>query len=266
MDSQLRLFDSSAHEASRQCVNKEQGMNQILSVNWQIFEAINQAATSHSLLGHLMIFGANDVILLAPLFLLILWFSLSPWAPGARAGNGPGGSFATQLRAMGQRFAILGCVAVVLGIALVYVTGHLLYEPRPFVSHPGITHELISHAADSGFPSDHETIISAVATVLVLYLLTVVLPLRRIAAEKSPAAAAALGRAVAVATTLAVLALLAVAYIGVSRVYVGVHYPGDILGGAAYGAISGGVVSAARSIAEPALSPLIRLAQRFRLA
>lgn len=240
-------------------------MNEILSVNWQLFEAVNQPATSHSLLGELMIFGANDVIYLAPLLLLVLWFSLSLWAPGTRSGKEPESPFAAQMRAQGQRFALLGCLAVVLGIILAYGIGYLLFEPRPFISHPGIVHQLIPHAADTAFPSDHETVMAAVATVLVLYLVTVVLPLRRMAGGNSPENAA-LGRAVAVATTLAILGLLAVAYIGVSRVYVGVHYPSDILGGAAAGAIAGGVASAMRPLAEPALNPLIRLAQRFRLA
>ena len=245
-------------------------MNQILSLNWQIFEGINQSATAQSLLGQLMIIGANDVVFLAPLLLLVLWLSLSPLVMGAGARNAPAGSFAAQLRAQGQRFALLGCLAVVLGIILSQVIGQLLYEPRPFVSHPGVVHQLVPHPADTAFPSDHETVMAAVATVLVLYLLTVVLPLRRMAAARPPALDAALGAvlgpAVAIATTLAVLGLLAVVYIGVSRVYVGVHYPGDIAGGAATGAIAGGVASAARPIAEPVLSPLIRVAQRFRLA
>lgn len=241
-------------------------MNQILSINWQLFEAVNQPATSQTFLGHLMIFGAKDVIFLAPLLLLILWFSFSPLAPGPRAGNADVSSFVAQMRAQGQRFALLGCLGVVIAIALSYLLGVVIFEPRPFVSHASVVHKLISHPADTAFPSDHETVIAAVATVLILYLLTSVLPLRRLAAAKSPAAGAALSRTIALVTTLVILSLVAVAYIGVSRVYVGVHYPGDIIGGAASGALAGGVASALRPIAEPALSPLIRLAQRLRLA
>lgn len=241
-------------------------MNEILSLNWQIFESINLSATSKSLLGQLMIFGANDAIFLAPLLLLILWFSLSPLIAGAGASKSSASSLSAQLRGQGQRFAILGCLAIGLGILFSYAIGQVIYEPRPFVSHPGIVHLLISHPADTAFPSDHETVIAAVATVLVLYLVAVALPLRRMAAAKHPAGSAALRRAVAVAVTLAVLGLLAVAYIGVSRVYVGVHYPGDIVGGAASGVLAGSLASAVRPLAEPVLGPLICLAQRFRLA
>lgn len=241
-------------------------MNELLNLNWQVFETINQPASSQSLLGHLMIFGANDVIFLAPLLLVALWLSLAPWALGARASATSDGSSIAQLRAQGQRFAILGCVAVVLAIILNLIVSHLIFEPRPFVAHPGVVHQLVPHAAGASFPSDHEAVISAVATVLVLYFLVVALPVRRLATARSAGAGAVLSRAVAVAAVLAVLSLLAVAYIGVSRVYVGVHYPGDILGGAATGAIAGGIAAATRPIAEPALGPLVRLAQRFRLA
>lgn len=241
-------------------------MNEMLALNWQIFEAINQPADPHSVLGQLMIFGANDAIFLAPLLLLILWLSLASWAPGAHPGPTTNGSFFAQVRAQGQRFAILGCLAAIIALGLNIVIGTLLFEPRPFVSHPSVVHTLISQTADAAFPSDHEAIISAVATTLTLYLLVVVLPQRRLARLKPANPGPAPARAVVVATTLAVLALLAVAYIGVSRVYVGVHYPGDILGGAASGAIAGGIASAIRPVAEPVLGPLIRLAQRLRLA
>lgn len=241
-------------------------MDQLLNLNWQVFEAINQPASSQSVLGRLMIFGANDIIFLAPLLLLVLWLSLAPWTPGARVSATPDGSSFAQLRAQGQRFAILGCLAVILAVIFNLIVSHLIFEPRPFVAHPGVVHQLVPHAAGASFPSDHEAVISAVATVLVLYFLAVALPWRRLANAKSASDSAALSRAVAVAAALAVLSLLAVAYIGVSRVYVGVHYPGDILGGAATGAIAGGVAAAVRPVAEPALGPLVRLAQRFRLA
>lgn len=241
-------------------------MNELLNLNWQVFESINQPASSQSLLGRLMIFGANDIIFLAPLLLLVLWLSLAPWASGARASATPGGSSFAQLRAQGQRFAILGCLAVILAVIFNLIVSHLVFEPRPFVAHPSLVHQLVPHAAGASFPSDHEAVISAVATILVLYLLAVALPLRRFANANSAGGSVVLGRAVAVAAFLAVLSLLAVAYIGVSRVYVGVHYPGDILGGAATGAIAGGIAVAVRPVAEPALGPLVRLAQRFRLA
>ena len=80
-------------------------------------------------------------------------------------------------------------------------------RPRPFDAHPGSVTTLVSRGADPSFPSDHAA--AAVAIAVVLFLAH-----RRI------------GAAVLVLAALVCLA----------RVYVGAHYPGDVLGGALVGA------------------------------
>jgi undecaprenyl-diphosphatase len=83
---------------------------------------------------------------------------------------------------------------------------HLWDRDRPFADHPRAVHLLIAHGADGSFPSDHAAAAFAIATVLfVLH--------RR----------------------LGIVALLAAALMSVARVYVGVHYPGDVLAGALVG-------------------------------
>ena len=80
----------------------------------------------------------------------------------------------------------------------------LVDRPRPFVTHPQIDPLYVVHS--TSFPAGHAATAFACATLLSCFF----------------------------PRGLPWFALLAVA-IGFSRVYVGVHYPGDVLGGAAIG-------------------------------
>lgn len=84
----------------------------------------------------------------------------------------------------------------------------LFARPRPFVTHPEIHPLYVVHS--SSFPAGHAATAFAGATLLAYFF-------RR---------------------GLPWFALLAVA-IGFSRIYVGVHYPGDVLAGAAIGVAVG---------------------------
>lgn len=235
-------------------------LHDLLRVNWQVFEAVNQEAGHAGALDQLMVFGANDVVLVMPLLLLLLWFGLARWSPLRRQmasteTQDVKSEKSDQLRRLGQRMALAGCVAVGIALVLAIVLGNVLYEPRPFVSHPGIVHQLVSHPADPSFPSDHESVAGAVTTVLVLYLLIVLV--------RSIRSRAALRRWVAF---LAVVAVVAALWIGVARVYVGIHYPGDILGGAGCGVIAGICATIVQRVLRPLLDGIIRLAEILRLA
>lgn len=89
------------------------------------------------------------------------------------------------------------------GLLINYLIGLLWYHPRPFAA--GIGRTLIPHVADSSFPSDHLTLIWAISCSLVLN-------------EQARLAG----------WVLAVLGL-PVAW---ARIYLGVHFPLDILGAA----------------------------------
>jgi undecaprenyl-diphosphatase len=95
----------------------------------------------------------------------------------------------------------LAATAVALGINA--VIGLLWYHARPFVA--GAGHHFMHHAADSSFPSDHGTIMFTVALVL---------------AASSVPAAKRFGRS-----------LLPLSFVVAwSRVFLGVHWPMDMLG------------------------------------
>lgn len=99
--------------------------------------------------------------------------------------------------------------AASLALSLNLIIGTCYYRPRPFVHHQ--VKLLISHAQDSSFPSDH----AALAWALTWST-----------------------RAKGMYYGMMVLSLLTM----VARVYVGVHYPSDVIGGAVVGIIASLVI------------------------
>lgn len=113
-------------------------------------------------------------------------------------------------RPQDRQGALAAFVAALGALAIVQLIDHLWDRPRPFVAHPATVHLLVAHAPDASFPSDHVVAAFAIAVVLVAYH-------RR----------------------LGVVALLFAALLAYARVYIGVHYPGDVLGGALLGTLVG---------------------------
>ena len=107
-----------------------------------------------------------------------------------------------QLVAAGVLSAIAAGVALAIGA----VISMAVDRARPFVAHPAQVHLFSHHAADAGFPSDHATAAFAIAGVLVGLLGRRALPV-----------------------------LLAAVLLAAARVLLGLHYPGDVLAGAALG-------------------------------
>ncbi|MCW2998289.1 MAG: phosphatase family protein [Solirubrobacterales bacterium] len=113
-----------------------------------------------------------------------------------------------------RRSAVIATIATPMALVAGAILSAVVTRARPFVDHPEV-HRLISHAADPGFPSDHATASFAIATALLFGVRKVGVGL------------------------LAVATLLAVA-----RVAVGVHWPTDVLAGAALG-VAGACVARA---------------------
>lgn len=123
-----------------------------------------------------------------------------------------------------RRRLLLAAAAGALALVLNVVVGAAWYRPRPFVVAPALIHPLVRHAADSSFPSDHASLSFAVA--LALYALR------------------------ARPRGLAPLALALAVLIGLARLFLGVHWPSDILGSLGVALVS---ALAVRGL-EPALA------------
>lgn len=106
----------------------------------------------------------------------------------------PTGALRPKLAAVSA--AAAGGLALLINVGL----GALWFHERPFVAHPHQTLLLIRHGADNSFPSDHASLAFAVAfAVLAFY--------RR----------------------LGLLMIIGAACIAADRIFVGVHYPIDVL-------------------------------------
>jgi undecaprenyl-diphosphatase len=105
-----------------------------------------------------------------------------------------------------RRASLAAVLSAGLGLAVGKVISELVDRARPFVADPHGVHLFTAHAADPGFPSDHATAAFAIATAIFL--------------RKRGWGTAAL-----VAATI----------LSIGRVALGVHYPSDVLAGAALG-------------------------------
>ncbi|SDD04300.1 Undecaprenyl-diphosphatase [Paenibacillus sp. CF095] len=106
-----------------------------------------------------------------------------------------------------QRIVFYACVASIVALVLTkWGISPAVGHPRPFVEGP--VHQLVAHVPDPSFPSKHASFVFALA-----------------------AASFFIGR------RFGLWMLLLAVLTGVSRVYVGVHYPGDILGGFILGSL-----------------------------
>jgi len=136
-----------------------------------------------------------------------------------------------------QRGAFLAGASALIALGLGQVVGYALPRPRPYLAHP--VHLLINRSVDTSFPSDHATLGFAVAVM--------VWQCNR-----------------KVGVWLLVLALV----LAFSRVFVGAHYPSDVLGGAVLGSVTSLAIAAVSSRGHPrrALDSLFGFLARFHLA
>jgi len=108
--------------------------------------------------------------------------------------------------------AIFAFYGVLVGLFINQIIGILYFHNRPFMDNIGI--QLIKHSAENSFPSDHTTFLFAIAFSYLFFKVK----------------------------KLAVIGLILAFLGGVARIYVGVHYPFDIMGGIFVGFIGAFVV------------------------
>lgn len=106
----------------------------------------------------------------------------------------PEGSQRSKLAALSAAASV--GLALLLNVAL----GQLWFHNRPFVEHPRATLLLVQHGADNSFPSDHASVAFAVAFAVLAFHRKFGLGL-----------------------------LLGAAAVAIDRIFVGVHYPVDVM-------------------------------------
>lgn len=108
-------------------------------------------------------------------------------------------------RSHNRHVLVAAGLSFLLGLAINQFILLFAHRIRPYDA--GITHLLIERSADPSFPSDHATATFAIAAAFLLH------GVRR----------------------MGLWFLAAAALVAISRVYIGTHYVGDVLGGAATG-------------------------------
>jgi len=168
--------------------------------------------------------------------LLSVLLLLATWVRARRRADAPG-AVAAVLWA-----GLAAGVALVLNVPV----RAMVQRPRPFVAHPGQLDLLRSHQANGSFASDHATFTMAVAVGILL-----------------------------VNRKYGLVALALAGFEGFLRVFMGVHYPTDVIGGFALGTATtlllapiamALLVPLVHSLARTPLAPLVRAPRRGRAA
>jgi undecaprenyl-diphosphatase len=152
----------------------------------QLFRMINGFAASLSLLNPVMRFLAQDGEYVFFLGVVAYWLIRTT---------------------SNRRMIVEALTAACIGLALSGLIGHIFYRDRPFVAHD--VFQLIPHAANASFPSDHATGAFVIATAIWLF-------------RKREGT----------------IWLLLAACVALSRVWTGVHYPMDVAAGALLGVLT----------------------------
>jgi len=158
-------------------------------------------------------------------------------ALGLWLGDRPGGPLRWRL-ATTTAFAAAG-----IGLLVSQVISHLWDRPRPYQTHPHTTILVTGPNPDPSFPSDHATAAFAIAFAVYFF-----------------------------SRRAGIVFLVGATAIALSRIFVGLHYPTDVLGGAAIGFGSAlvlrrpltWVTAGVARLTDPLLRPLWALVARAR--
>ena len=128
-----------------------------------------------------------------------------------------------------KKTVVYSAISGAVGILVNVLISKIYFEARPFVTHDDI-HVLVDHAADASFPSDHTTGAIALAFAIALR-------------HKK----------------LGVIMMLFALLTGFSRIYVGNHYPGDVLAGIIVGILVAWIISKMKWLVNPIANFIISI-------
>ncbi|MBQ0138886.1 MAG: undecaprenyl-diphosphatase [Kurthia sp.] len=128
-----------------------------------------------------------------------------------------------------KKTVVYSTISGIVGILMNYLIAKIYFEARPFVTHDDIN-VLVEHASDASFPSDHTTGAIALAFAIAL-------------------------RNKKIGWIMMVFALLT----GFSRIYVGNHYPGDVLAGIIVGMVVAFIINKLPSLVNPIANLIIKI-------
>jgi undecaprenyl-diphosphatase len=170
-------------------------------------------------------FWANDYVVPS----LLVGMLAAGWFTGVRQGR-----------------VVLVCALLALALANVLVAGSnaLWFRPRPFTTHE--VNLLFYYPSDSSFPSNSAAVVWALAWVI-----------KRGAGREEKGEKGIL--------TIANVAVGSALLMGVARIWVGIHYSLDIIGGAVAGIIAGQIAWQWRTGLGHGADGLVRLARLLKL-
>jgi undecaprenyl-diphosphatase len=237
--------------------DRRDSVSTFVQINYILFQEINAPAGSIPWLDALMIFFANYLIFFWPIFLLIVWGLPFNWR---RRPVQPGEVAVIQE----QRAVVLWViVASLLAYAINLLIEQFVFEPRPFVTYK--VHLLVSHAADSSFPSDHTAWSFAIIGMLLFSFIALRQSQKR-SISSTTQSPSFQQRFLRKPLVLLIVAFVIGCSIGVARIYVGIHYPDDILGGAIDGLLAALIVTFVRRWLWKPTNAVLRFAQTLRVA
>jgi undecaprenyl-diphosphatase len=202
-----------------------------MSADETLFLWINGLAGKLPLLDEFLKGIANDYFFIVSscLILLILWF----------------GTREVHQREENQKAIIGALLSLGITTGIVGIFNIFYFHPRPFIElptnllfyQPIDSSFLPNFPTDSSFPSHSTAIVFAIAIAILL-------------TNKKAG----------------IILLFLAGILGFSRIYVGIHYPSDVLAGAAIGAATAFLVFRLIKLLEPWPSRLLGFARRFYLA